>query len=65
MCSGPVQSSKTVRRTVRRLTSKSFGSKSRDAIKEYVAEQEAHHREALGLDDLVKMAENEIQEAKS
>ena len=24
---------------------------SRDAIKEYVAEQEAHHREALGLDD--------------
>jgi len=33
----------------------------RDAIKEYVAEQEAHHRTALGLDDLVKMAETELK----
>ena len=40
-------------------------SKSRDAIMEYVAEQEAHHRKALGLDELVKAAENELQEAKS
>ena len=40
-------------------------SKSREAIKEYVAEQEAHHRKALGLDELVRAAENEIQEARS
>ena len=40
-------------------------SKSREAIKEYVAEREAHHRQALGLDELVKAAENEIQEARS
>ena len=40
-------------------------SKSRDAIQEYVAEQEAHHRKALGLDELVRAAENEIQEARS
>ena len=32
----------------------------RDAIKEYVAEQEQHHRKVLGLDDLVKAAENEL-----
>jgi heterodisulfide reductase subunit C len=32
----------------------------RDAIREYVAEQEAHHRQALGLDDLVKAAQKEI-----
>ena len=35
-------------------------SKSRDAIREYVDEQEAKHRKALKLDELVKMAENEI-----
>ena len=29
----------------------------RDAIKEYVAEQEQHHRKVLGLDELVKAAE--------
>ena len=33
----------------------------RDAIKEYVGEREAHHRAALGLDDLVKMAETELE----
>ena len=32
----------------------------RDAIREYVAEQEAHHRQALGLDDLVEAARKEI-----
>ena len=32
----------------------------RDAIKEYVAEQEQHHRKVLGLDDLVKAAEKEL-----
>jgi len=32
----------------------------RAAIKEYVAEQEQHHRRALGLDDLVKVAKEEI-----
>ena len=32
----------------------------RDAINEYVAEQEQHHRQALGLDDLVKAAQKEI-----
>ncbi|NNL03984.1 MAG: 4Fe-4S dicluster domain-containing protein [Xanthomonadales bacterium] len=35
-------------------------SKSRDAIEEYVAELEGRNREALGLDELVKAAENEI-----
>jgi len=33
----------------------------RDAIKEYVAEQEDHHRKALGLDELVQMAETELK----
>jgi heterodisulfide reductase subunit C len=33
----------------------------RDAIREYVAEQEDHHRSALGLDELVKMAETELK----
>ncbi|MEJ2383001.1 MAG: 4Fe-4S dicluster domain-containing protein [Xanthomonadales bacterium] len=32
----------------------------RDAIREYVAEQETHHRQALGLDDLVKAAQKEL-----
>ena len=32
----------------------------RDAIREYVNEQEAHHRDALGLDQLVKAAQKEI-----
>jgi len=32
----------------------------RDAIKEYVAEQEQHHRQVLGLDELVKAAQKEI-----
>ena len=32
----------------------------RDAIREYVTEQEGHHRAALGLDELVKMAETEL-----
>ena len=32
----------------------------RDAINEYVAEREAHHRKALKLDELVKMAETEL-----
>ena len=32
----------------------------RDAINEYVAEREAHHRKALRLDDLVQMAETEL-----
>jgi heterodisulfide reductase subunit C len=32
---------------------------SRDAIREYVEELEAQHREALGLDELVQMAESE------
>jgi heterodisulfide reductase subunit C len=32
----------------------------RDAMAEYVAEQEGHHRQALGLDDLVKAAREEI-----
>jgi heterodisulfide reductase subunit C len=35
-------------------------SDARDAIKEYVAEQETHHREALGLDQLVEAARKEI-----
>ena len=33
----------------------------RDAINEYVAEQEQHHRKALGLDELVRMAETELE----
>lgn len=35
-------------------------SSSRDAIREYVTEQEAHHREVLGLDELVEAAQKEI-----
>jgi len=37
----------------------------RDAIKDYVAEQEAHHRKALGLDELVQMAETELEAGAS
>jgi heterodisulfide reductase subunit C len=33
----------------------------RDAINEYVAEQEDHQRTALGLDELVRMAETELE----
>jgi hypothetical protein len=33
--------------------------KAREAIKEYVEEQEVHHREALGLAGLVEMAKSE------
>jgi heterodisulfide reductase subunit C len=33
----------------------------RDAMNEYVAEQEKHHRAALGLDELVQMAESELE----
>jgi heterodisulfide reductase subunit C len=33
----------------------------RDAIQEYIAEQEEHHRKALGLDELVRMAETELE----
>jgi heterodisulfide reductase subunit C len=36
----------------------------RDAIKEYIEEQEAHHRKALGLDELVRMAETEAGGAR-
>jgi heterodisulfide reductase subunit C len=36
----------------------------REAIEEYVAEQEAHHRKALGLDELVQMAESEVGAAR-
>ena len=36
-------------------------SDARDAIREYVSEQESHHRAALGLDELVKMAETELK----
>ena len=36
-------------------------SDARDAIQEYVDEQQAHHRKALGLDDLVQMAETELE----
>ena len=32
----------------------------RDAINEYIEEQEQHHREVLGLDDLVQMASSEL-----
>ena len=35
-------------------------SKSRDAIKEYIDEREESNRKALGLDELVKAAQNEI-----
>jgi len=43
------------------ITPKTRGwSGARDAISEYVAEQEEHHRAALGLDELVKMAETEL-----
>jgi heterodisulfide reductase subunit C len=40
-------------------------SSARSAIQEYVAEQESHHREALGLDRLVQAAQQEVQEARS
>jgi heterodisulfide reductase subunit C len=33
----------------------------RDAITEYAAEQENHHRSSLSLDDLVRMAETELE----
>ena len=33
----------------------------RDAINEYVAEQEQHHQTSLGLNDLVRMAETELE----
>jgi heterodisulfide reductase subunit C len=32
----------------------------RDAMNEYIAEREAHHRKALKLDELVQMAETEL-----
>ena len=32
----------------------------RDAMNEYIAEREAHHRKALNLDELVQMAETEL-----
>jgi hypothetical protein len=32
----------------------------RDAINEYIAEREVHHRKALRLDELVQMAETEL-----
>ena len=34
--------------------------KASEAIKEYVEEQEVHHRKALGLDGLVEMAKGEV-----
>jgi heterodisulfide reductase subunit C len=37
----------------------------RDAIQEYVEEQEEHHREALGLDGLVAMASGEMKAAST
>ena len=37
----------------------------RDAIKEYVAEQDQHHRKALGLMDLVEMAKREADQPVS
>jgi heterodisulfide reductase subunit C len=44
------------------ITPKTSGwSGARDAINEYVAEQEEHHRKALGLDELVRMAETELE----
>ncbi|MGI9464991.1 MAG: hypothetical protein ACR2OM_13675, partial [Aestuariivirgaceae bacterium] len=33
----------------------------RDAIKEYAAEKHAEQRQALGLDDLVEMAKQEVK----
>jgi heterodisulfide reductase subunit C len=33
----------------------------RDAISEYITEREQHHRGALGLDELVRMAETELK----
>jgi hypothetical protein len=33
----------------------------RDAINEYVEQQQQRQRQALGLDDLVAMAQNEVQ----
>jgi heterodisulfide reductase subunit C len=33
----------------------------RDAISEYIDEQEQHHREVLGLDELVQMASSELK----
>jgi heterodisulfide reductase subunit C len=36
----------------------------RDAMEEYTKEQETRHRSALGLDELVTMARNEVQAAK-
>ncbi len=44
--------------TVLRPRTKNWGG-ARDAIKEYVAEQDAHHRQALGLESLVEMAKLE------
>jgi len=38
--------------------------KARDAIKEYAAEQDTHHRKALSLDDLVAMATQEAAQLK-
>lgn len=35
-------------------------SKARDAIQEYIDEQDQHHREMLGLDGLVEMAKSEV-----
>ena len=32
----------------------------RDAMNEYIAEREEHHRKALKLDELVQMAETEL-----
>ncbi len=43
------------------ITPKTKGwSGARDAIEEYVAEQESHHRQALRLDDLVEAARKEL-----
>jgi heterodisulfide reductase subunit C len=43
------------------ITPKTSGWKgARDAIREYVTEQEEHHRSALGLDELVKSAKSEL-----
>jgi heterodisulfide reductase subunit C len=36
-------------------------SDARDAINEYIEEQEQHHREVLGLDELVQMASSELK----
>lgn len=40
-------------------------SDARDAIQEYVDEQNTKHRKALGLDDLVEMAKQEVTAGKS